>query len=410
MRTVIRGVAAAHVFHASSPARTVGLQSEPPHHPCVSAPNVAVLAAAGRPAPAGDGTMFQQAAAWQKFSPQLARRNAILFLFGQHALSSNRFPLFSWSPPKGSRCRRNPQPGAAPQGRPAPGPPCVLPRDAAPAPAADPVAEALALDRRLAAIDSLEDRLIEITRSVPGRVTFSTSLGIEDQAVLHAIAASGAKIDVFTLDTGRHFPETLDTLEASENRYGLKIRVMFPDAREVEELVARDGIYGFRLAVENRKACCDIRKVRPLKRALEGAKGWVTGLRREQSAGPRARAVRRVGRGERARQAQPDRRLEPRAARGLRRRQQRSRSIRCTRAASPRSAASRARAPSSPARTFAPDAGGGRTRTARNAACTTGPARRKPPHDGSVFAPRPARGRGHLIFSARLPRSSASRC
>jgi phosphoadenosine phosphosulfate reductase len=153
-----------------------------------------------------------------------------------------------------------------------------------PAPA-DPLAEALALDRRLEAIDSLEARLIEITRSVPGRITFSTSLGIEDQAVLNAIAASGAKIDVFTLDTGRHFPETLDTLEASENRYGLNIRVMFPDAREVEELVARDGIYGFRLAVENRKACCDIRKVRPLKRALQGAAGWVTGLRREQSAG-----------------------------------------------------------------------------------------------------------------------------
>jgi phosphoadenosine phosphosulfate reductase len=155
----------------------------------------------------------------------------------------------------------------------------------APATIVDPVADALGLDRRLAAIDSLEERLLEITRSVQGRVTFSTSLGIEDQAVLNAIAASGAKIDVFTLDTGRHFPETLDTLEASENRYGLNIRVMFPDAREVEELVARDGIYGFRLAVENRKACCDIRKVRPLKRALEGAKGWVTGLRREQSAG-----------------------------------------------------------------------------------------------------------------------------
>ncbi len=155
----------------------------------------------------------------------------------------------------------------------------------APAAAVDPAAEALALDSRLATIDTLEGRLIEITRSIPGRVTFSTSLGIEDQAVLNAIAASGAKIDVFTLDTGRHFPETLETLEASENLYGLKIRVMFPDAREVEELVARDGIYGFRLAVENRKACCDVRKVRPLKRALEGAKGWVTGLRREQSVG-----------------------------------------------------------------------------------------------------------------------------
>jgi phosphoadenosine phosphosulfate reductase len=153
------------------------------------------------------------------------------------------------------------------------------------APAADRAAEAMALDRRLALLPTLEERLIEIARSIPGRVTFSTSLGIEDQAVLNAIAASKAKIDVFTLDTGRHFPETLETLEASENRYGLGIRVMFPDARDVEELVARDGIYGFRLAVENRKACCDVRKVRPLKRALEGAAGWVTGLRREQSAG-----------------------------------------------------------------------------------------------------------------------------
>lgn len=151
--------------------------------------------------------------------------------------------------------------------------------------AAGQAADALALDSRLAALDRLEDRLREIPNSVPGRVTFSTSLGIEDQAVLHGIAKSGASIDVFTLDTGRHFPETLETLEASENVYDIKIRVMFPDAREVEELVARDGIYGFRLAVENRKACCDVRKVQPLKRALAGASGWVTGLRREQSTG-----------------------------------------------------------------------------------------------------------------------------
>lgn len=149
----------------------------------------------------------------------------------------------------------------------------------------DPIADVMALDRRLAASATLEDRLLEITRAIPGRVTFSTSLGIEDQAVLNAIAQSGAAIDVFTLDTGRHFPETLETLEASENRYGLNIRVMYPDAQELEELVARDGIFGFRLAVENRKACCDIRKVRPLKRALAGAAGWLTGLRREQSLG-----------------------------------------------------------------------------------------------------------------------------
>jgi phosphoadenosine phosphosulfate reductase len=144
---------------------------------------------------------------------------------------------------------------------------------------------ALALDQRLAAILNLDDRLAEIVRAIPGRIAFSTSLGIEDQAILHAIAETASNVDVFTLDTGRHFPETLETLEASEHRYHRRIRVVVPDAREVEELVARDGIFGFRLAVENRKACCEVRKVLPLKRALKGAAGWITGLRREQSAG-----------------------------------------------------------------------------------------------------------------------------
>ena len=150
-------------------------------------------------------------------------------------------------------------------------------------PAREPVRDVAALDRQLAAIDRLEDRLRKITSAIPGRVTFSTSLGLEDQAILHAIAASGAGIDVFTLDTGRHFPETLETLDESERRYGLNIRVVAPDADELETLVARDGINGFRHAVENRKACCDVRKVRPLKRALAGAQGWITGLRRSQS-------------------------------------------------------------------------------------------------------------------------------
>lgn len=145
------------------------------------------------------------------------------------------------------------------------------------------------LDARLAGLTSLEDRIRAIAAAIPGRITFSTSLGIEDQAVTHAIATVGAtsasKIDMFTLDTGRHFPETLDTLFETEGRYGLKVRVMSPDAAEVEALVAEDGIYGFRYSVDSRKACCDIRKVRPLNRALAGADGWVTGLRREQSQG-----------------------------------------------------------------------------------------------------------------------------
>ena len=144
---------------------------------------------------------------------------------------------------------------------------------------------AAALDAALAAEPDLGARLRLIAELIPGRVAFSTSLGIEDQAVFAAIAATDLDIDIFTLDTGRHFPETLQTLAETEARYGRRIRVVFPDAKEVEALVARDGIMGFRDAVENRIACCDIRKVRPLNRALVGAAGWITGLRRDQSAG-----------------------------------------------------------------------------------------------------------------------------
>jgi phosphoadenosine phosphosulfate reductase len=136
---------------------------------------------------------------------------------------------------------------------------------------------------RLAGVDRLEDRIAEVARSIDGRLAFSTSLQKEDQAILHAIAASGAKVDVFTLDTGRLFPEVLETLELSEARYGLRIRFVVPEAQEVEELVARDGVAGFRQSVEARKACCEVRKVRPLARALKGAAGWITGLRQEQS-------------------------------------------------------------------------------------------------------------------------------
>jgi phosphoadenosine phosphosulfate reductase len=150
---------------------------------------------------------------------------------------------------------------------------------------ADTVALAETLDAKLASLSNLEERLRTIAAAVPGRIAFSSSLGIEDQAVTHAIAAAGVAFDVFTLDTGRHFPETLETLFETEARYGLRVRVVFPEAKEVENLVAEDGIMGFRYSVDARKACCEVRKVRPLNKALAGASGWLTGLRREQSQG-----------------------------------------------------------------------------------------------------------------------------
>jgi phosphoadenosine phosphosulfate reductase len=139
------------------------------------------------------------------------------------------------------------------------------------------------LNARLARLDTLEERIAEIRKAIDGRIAFSTSLGLEDQAILNAVAETGSDVDIFTLDTGRLFPEVLETVELSEIRYGVRIRLVAPEASEVEALVARDGVFGFRQSVENRKACCEIRKVRPLNRELQSARGWMTGVRREHS-------------------------------------------------------------------------------------------------------------------------------
>ncbi len=156
-------------------------------------------------------------------------------------------------------------------------------QDAHPHPAQS--AEAAALAGELAALTSLEDRIALIGRRLGPGVAFSTSLGLEDQAVLHAIAVTTTPIDVFTLDTGRHFPETYDVLAETERRYGVRIRIVAPEAGPLERLVARDGINGFRTSMDARKACCDVRKVTPLRKALAGARGWMTGLRRGQAQG-----------------------------------------------------------------------------------------------------------------------------
>ena len=139
------------------------------------------------------------------------------------------------------------------------------------------------LNDLLASEDSLDERLRLIRREVGGRIAFSTSLGLEDQAILHGLATAGVDVDVFTLDTGRLFPETIDTVVASETRYGLQIRMVAPDAAAVQALTDRDGALGFRQSVAARQACCAVRKIEPLRRALAGAAGWVTGLRRGQS-------------------------------------------------------------------------------------------------------------------------------
>lgn len=117
----------------------------------------------------------------------------------------------------------------------------------------------------------------------PGKVAFSSSLGAEDQIITHLIARSGLNIRIFTLDTGRLFYETYDLIERTKSKYNIDIEVFFPDHAEVEKMVNKKGLNLFYDSIENRKLCCTIRKINPLKRALEGVQVWVTGIRKEQS-------------------------------------------------------------------------------------------------------------------------------
>lgn len=113
---------------------------------------------------------------------------------------------------------------------------------------------------------------------------FSTSLGLEDQVISYWIGTQGLPIEVFSLDTGRLFQETYDVLQLTRTKYKLPIKVYYPDATQVEQMVLAKGPNSFYDSVDNRKECCFIRKVVPLKRALTGAKIWVTGIRADQSA------------------------------------------------------------------------------------------------------------------------------
>lgn len=116
-----------------------------------------------------------------------------------------------------------------------------------------------------------------------GRSVFTTSLGIEDQVISAAIGLDHLEIEVVTLETGRLFPETLALIGETEERFGVDIRRFSPDPDEVDAYAAQYGLNGFYESVKARHACCHVRKLVPLARALEGAAVWVTGLRRSQS-------------------------------------------------------------------------------------------------------------------------------
>jgi phosphoadenosine phosphosulfate reductase len=156
-------------------------------------------------------------------------------------------------------------------------------------PAGDPAVEGsdpddLALSARNVCLEPHLARRVATIRSIAhGRIVFTTSFGIEDQAITHVIFRQALAIDVVTLDTGRLFPQTYELWGLTEHQYGRRIEAVYPDCAAVEALVARQGINGFYSSADARYACCGVRKVEPLRRALAGAIGWITGLRAGQS-------------------------------------------------------------------------------------------------------------------------------
>ncbi len=115
------------------------------------------------------------------------------------------------------------------------------------------------------------------------KIALASSLGAEDQVLTDMILKVVPTATIFTLDTGRLPQETWTCLKETEHRYGFKYRVYTPDPEAVRKMVEEKGPDLFYDSIENRKRCCHVRKVEPLRRALQGFKAWICGLRREQS-------------------------------------------------------------------------------------------------------------------------------
>ena len=139
---------------------------------------------------------------------------------------------------------------------------------------------------------TLKDKLINATpvetlqaiaAAYPGKVVFSTSFGWEDQVISHMIFKHNIPIRVFTLETGRLFTETYYVWNRTLEIYQKPILAYYPNQELLEEMVSTKGPNSFYDSVENRKQCCGIRKLEPLKRALSGNDVWITGIRAEQS-------------------------------------------------------------------------------------------------------------------------------
>ncbi len=128
-----------------------------------------------------------------------------------------------------------------------------------------------------------QEVLAYFLREFKGNIALSSSLGIEDQVLTHMVCNIDNNTKIFTLDTGRLFPETYSLIDKTNKHFGVNIDVYFPESSKVEEMVNTKGINLFYDSIESRKECCRIRKIEPLKRAFKNLDVWICGLRKDQS-------------------------------------------------------------------------------------------------------------------------------
>lgn len=128
-----------------------------------------------------------------------------------------------------------------------------------------------------------EEVLAWFLQEYKGNIGLASSLSIEDQVLTAILCGLETQPNIFTLDTGRLFPETYSLIERTNMTYGIKIQLFFPDYRELEKVVNENGVNLFYESIEKRRLCCHIRKMEPLRRAFSGLKVWICGLRHEQS-------------------------------------------------------------------------------------------------------------------------------
>ena len=139
------------------------------------------------------------------------------------------------------------------------------------------------LDEINSTLVTAEDALRWASENLHPRVAKASSFGLEDSALIDMMTKINPNFRFFTLDTGRLPQETYDIMDTLSKKYNVSFEIMFPDASEIQEMVQTKGINLFYDSIENRRLCCGIRKVKPLRKMLSGLDGWITGIRRDQT-------------------------------------------------------------------------------------------------------------------------------